>query len=82
MDPTKFLATMNTIEGMEFLIDKMKKHKTNVNFLILLIKRRPRQQDHLETVAALQMVGRFLHQCKSSINDSYKKESSFCLIQK
>ncbi|MCL5876172.1 MAG: transcription termination factor Rho [Candidatus Dependentiae bacterium] len=29
----KFLATMNAIEGMEFLIDKMKKHKTNVDFL-------------------------------------------------
>lgn len=28
----KFLATMNTIEGMEFLIDKMKKHKTNTEF--------------------------------------------------
>ncbi len=29
----KFLATMNTIEGMEFLIDKMKKTKTNREFL-------------------------------------------------
>ena len=29
----KFLATMNAIEGMEFLIDKMKKHKTNTDFL-------------------------------------------------
>lgn len=28
----KFLSTMNTVEGMEFLIDKMKKHKTNVEF--------------------------------------------------
>ena len=28
----KFLSTMNTIEGMEFLIDKMKKHKTNAEF--------------------------------------------------
>ncbi|MGE0206235.1 MAG: transcription termination factor Rho [Candidatus Babeliales bacterium] len=28
----KFLSTMNTIEGMEFLIDKMKKHKTNIEF--------------------------------------------------
>lgn len=28
----KFLATMNTIEGMEFLIDKMKKFKTNAEF--------------------------------------------------
>jgi len=28
----KFLATMNTVEGMEFLIDKMKKHKTNADF--------------------------------------------------
>ena len=23
---------MNTVEGMEFLIDKMKKHKTNAEF--------------------------------------------------
>jgi transcription termination factor Rho len=29
----KFLAAMNTIEGMEFLIDKMKKLKTNREFL-------------------------------------------------
>ena len=29
----KFLGTMNTIEGMEFLIDKMRKHKTNEEFL-------------------------------------------------
>jgi len=29
----KFLATMNTIEGMEFLIDKMKKAKNNRDFL-------------------------------------------------
>lgn len=29
----KFLSTMNTIEGMEFLIDRMKKHKTNEDFL-------------------------------------------------
>ncbi len=29
----KFLATMNTVEGMEFLIDKMKKFKTNEEFL-------------------------------------------------
>ena len=29
----KFLGTMNTIEGMEFLIDKMKKSKTNREFL-------------------------------------------------
>ena len=29
----KFLATMNTIEGMEVLIDKMKKCKTNEEFL-------------------------------------------------
>ena len=29
----KFLATMNTVEGMEFLIDKMKKSKTNREFL-------------------------------------------------
>lgn len=29
----KFLATMNTIEGMEFIIDKMKKTKTNRDFI-------------------------------------------------
>jgi transcription termination factor Rho len=29
----KFLSTMSTVEGMEFLIDKMKKHKTNQEFL-------------------------------------------------
>lgn len=28
----KFLATMNVVEGMEFLIEKMKKHKTNTEF--------------------------------------------------
>ncbi len=28
----KFLSTMNTVEGMEFLIDKMRKYKTNVEF--------------------------------------------------
>ena len=28
----KFLGTMNTIEGMEFLIDKMRRHKTNEEF--------------------------------------------------
>lgn len=34
----KFFATMNTIEAMEFLIDKMKKHKTNEEFLDALNK--------------------------------------------
>lgn len=29
----KFLGTMNQVEGMEFLIDKIKKHKTNEEFL-------------------------------------------------
>ena len=29
----KFLSSMNTIEGMEFLIDKMRKFKTNTEFL-------------------------------------------------
>jgi transcription termination factor Rho len=29
----KFLNNMNLIEGMEFLIDKMRKHKTNTDFL-------------------------------------------------
>jgi transcription termination factor Rho len=35
----KFLATMNTIEGMEFLIDKMKKIKTNREFLEAINKK-------------------------------------------
>lgn len=34
----KFFATMNTVEAMEFLIDKMKKHKTNEEFLDALNK--------------------------------------------
>ena len=29
----KFLSTMSTVEGVEFLIDKMKKYKTNEEFL-------------------------------------------------
>ena len=37
----KFLATMNTIEGMEFLIDKMKKSKTNREFLDAINKKAP-----------------------------------------
>ena len=35
----KFLATMNHIEGMEFLIDKMKKHKTNAEFFDAITKK-------------------------------------------
>ena len=35
----KFLATMNVTEGMEFLIDKMKKSKTNKEFLEAINKR-------------------------------------------
>jgi transcription termination factor Rho len=35
----KFLASMNVIEGMEFLIDKMKKLKTNVEFLDAMNKK-------------------------------------------
>ncbi len=35
----KLLATMNTIEGMEFLIDKMKKTKTNREFLEAINKK-------------------------------------------
>ena len=35
----KFLSTMNTVEGMEFLIDKMRKHKTNEEFLDSINKR-------------------------------------------
>lgn len=35
----KFLASMNVIEGMEFLIDKMKKLKTNTEFLDAMNKK-------------------------------------------
>jgi len=35
----KFLATMNTVEGMECLIDKMRKTKTNDEFLNLMDKK-------------------------------------------
>jgi transcription termination factor Rho len=35
----KFLSTMNTVEGMEFLIEKIKKTKTNDEFLEALAKR-------------------------------------------
>lgn len=35
----KFLSTMSTVEGIEFLIDKMKKHKTNDDFLESINKR-------------------------------------------
>lgn len=35
----KFLGTMNTQEGMEFLIDKMKKFKTNEEFLEAMNKK-------------------------------------------
>lgn len=35
----KFLNNMNLVEGMEFLIEKMRKHKTNVEFLDSINKR-------------------------------------------
>lgn len=35
----KFLSTMNTVEGMEFLIDRMKKNKTNEEFLEAINKK-------------------------------------------
>jgi transcription termination factor Rho len=35
----KFLANMNVTEGMEFLIDKMKKHKTNEEFFEAINKK-------------------------------------------
>lgn len=42
----KLLSTMNTVEGMEFLIDKMKKYKTNQEFLESLHKKEsPDSQD-------------------------------------
>lgn len=37
----KFLSTMNTVEGMEFLIDKIKKTKTNREFLDSVNKKIP-----------------------------------------
>ena len=36
----KFLNTMNTVEGMEFLIDKIRKTKTNEEFLELMNKKK------------------------------------------
>lgn len=36
---TKLLSSMNTIEGMEFLLDKMKKTKTNAEFFESINKR-------------------------------------------
>ena len=35
----KFLSTMNQIEGMEFLIERIKKHKTNEEFLEAINKK-------------------------------------------
>ncbi len=42
----KFLSTMNTIEGMEFLIDKMKKHKTNLDFFESIQKKSGSSQNN------------------------------------
>ncbi|MCB9493267.1 MAG: transcription termination factor Rho [Epsilonproteobacteria bacterium] len=36
----KFLGTMNTSDGMEFLIEKMRKHKTNQEFLEIMSKQK------------------------------------------
>jgi len=36
----KFLATMNTLEGMDFLIDKMRKTKTNAEFWDMMLKKK------------------------------------------
>ncbi len=36
----KFMSTMNTIEGMEFLIDKIRKTKTNSEFWDLMFKKK------------------------------------------
>jgi transcription termination factor Rho len=38
----KFLSTMNTIEGMEFLIDKMRQAKTNQEFWDMMNKKKGR----------------------------------------
>jgi len=40
----KFLSSMNLIEGMEFLIDKMKKYKTNTEFLDSMNKKNTGQE--------------------------------------
>ncbi len=45
----KFLATMNTIEGMEFLLEKMKKTKTNQEFLDAMNKKQPAQNGNSPT---------------------------------
>ena len=42
----KFLANMNTIEAMEFLIEKMKKHKVNREFLDSMNKKDERNQQN------------------------------------
>ena len=36
----KFISTMNTVEGMEFLIDKMRKTKTNEEFWDMMMKKK------------------------------------------
>lgn len=36
----KFIGTMNTVEGMELLIDKMKKTKTNAEFWDMMLKKK------------------------------------------
>jgi transcription termination factor Rho len=41
----KFLSTMNTKEGMEFLIDKMKKHKSNLEFFESIQKKAPENKN-------------------------------------
>ena len=38
----KFVGTMNTVEGMEFLIDKVAKTKTNQEFLDQMLKKKQR----------------------------------------
>ena len=38
----KFVGTMNTLEGMEFLIDKVQKTKTNQEFLDQMLKKKQR----------------------------------------
>ena len=39
----KFLSTMSTIDSMEFLIDKMRKTKTNQEFWELMFKKKRSQ---------------------------------------
>lgn len=42
----KFIATMSTNEGMDFLIDKMRKTKTNQEFWDMMLKKKPQSNEN------------------------------------